>query len=101
MGPYPYKDWAELVTGLLAQLQAAFFSQVAQSVCPVLNNWENYRTSSQYMDNLVVKMVIFEFINRNIVFFYIAFVKGSWEGCVIRTPDGGYGKNAPAGYSGP
>ena len=40
-----------------------------------LNNWENHRTQTEYDDALIIKTVVFQFVNSYILLFYIAFIK--------------------------
>jgi len=42
----------------------------------ILNDWEMYRTDSQWFNALVYKTFLFRFLNKNITPFYIAFVQG-------------------------
>jgi len=52
-----------------------------------LNDWENYRTQSEYENSLIVKLFLFNFVNSYTTLFYIAFVKsttsifGEIDGC--------------------
>eukprot|EP01118_Nematostelium_gracile_P007789 TRINITY_DN2553_c0_g1_i3.p1 TRINITY_DN2553_c0_g1~~TRINITY_DN2553_c0_g1_i3.p1 ORF type:complete len:614 (+),score=155.14 TRINITY_DN2553_c0_g1_i3:501-2342(+) len=46
-------------------------------VATKLTEWENYRTKSEFMDSLTLKIFIFYFVNSYTSLFYIAFFKGN------------------------
>lgn len=48
-----------------------FYSGVAEK----LNNLENYRTETEYSDNLIIKTAAFQFLNSFLTLIYIAFIK--------------------------
>ncbi|KAF4674071.1 hypothetical protein FOL47_009750 [Perkinsus chesapeaki] len=66
------------------RLQMTVFSYIGTCMARHLNDWENYKTKRAFNNNLIYKTFIFEFINRFNVYFYIAFVKASIEGCIER-----------------
>jgi hypothetical protein len=45
-----------------------------------LTNWENHRTNTEWDQYLVTKTFLFRFFNSYAAFFYIAFLKKSYEG---------------------
>lgn len=62
--------------------QIKVFNVVYGMLAAKLNDWENHRTETEYEDNLVLKIFLFQFINSYIAFFYIAFVNP-----VLTTPE--------------
>jgi len=48
-----------------------------RSVARAFNDLENYRTETEYNDALILKTVIFQFVNSYITLFYIAFLKSN------------------------
>ena len=46
-----------------------------QKVAKMFNDLENYRTETDYNDALIVKTIIFQFVNSYITLFYVAFIK--------------------------
>ena len=54
-----------------------------------LNNFENYRTESEYRTNLIIKVFSFRFVNYFATLYYYAFVSSivseeelGWCGCI-------------------
>lgn len=77
-------EWAEQITGIMTVCQMALFSFVGKFLARKLNQWENYRTSSTFVNGLITKVFLFEFVNRFMTFFLIAFVQGKWlQGCLM------------------
>ena len=48
--------------------------QVYAYFAGVLNYWENHRTETEYTDNLIAKVMMFQFVNNYFTLFYIAFL---------------------------
>jgi hypothetical protein len=44
-----------------------------------LNNFENWRTDTEYEDNLIAKTFVFQFVNSYAALIYIAFIKVSFN----------------------
>ena len=40
-----------------------------------LTHWENYRTKTEYNDNLIIKLFIFEFVNNYGPLIYLAYFR--------------------------
>lgn len=59
-------------------------NQLAQS----LNKWENHKTSHAFVNNLISKVFVFEFVGRYSIFMYVAFLKARVEGCVVLDNEG-------------
>ncbi|KAF4659339.1 hypothetical protein FOL46_006625 [Perkinsus olseni] len=82
---------ASFITGATTSLQMALFSRIGTYLARQFNEWENYQTKRTFNNHLIYKTFVFEFVNRFNVYFYIAFVKASIEGCVekVELPGGG------------
>jgi anoctamin-10/anoctamin-7 len=48
---------------------------IYQTIAENLNDMENHRTDTQYEDNLITKVFLFQFVNSYASFFYISFIK--------------------------
>lgn len=65
------------------------FGTLYKGLARKLNEWENHRTESEYIDALVIKTFCFQFVNSYATLFYIAFVKsglnldGQEQFCVV------------------
>eukprot|EP00322_Chrysochromulina_rotalis_P026772 CAMPEP_0115874298 /NCGR_PEP_ID=MMETSP0287-20121206/24462_1 /TAXON_ID=412157 /ORGANISM="Chrysochromulina rotalis, Strain UIO044" /LENGTH=1141 /DNA_ID=CAMNT_0003329431 /DNA_START=17 /DNA_END=3442 /DNA_ORIENTATION=- len=53
-----------------------------------LNDLENYRTETEYQDQLILKVVVFQFINSYISLLYIAFLKAAGSETFVEDPQG-------------
>lgn len=60
---------------LLNVLQVLFFNVVYYYVAKLLTAQENWKTDSQYSDNLVMKLFPAQFFNTFVSIYYVAFVK--------------------------
>ncbi|XP_068197393.1 anoctamin-8 isoform X2 [Antennarius striatus] len=58
---------------ILLALTVTVCDEVYKKIAYWLNDMENYRLQSAYENNLIIKMVFFEFINSYLSLFYIAF----------------------------
>jgi hypothetical protein len=61
--------------GLINAIQIFVLNSVYKSVAQKLNDFENHRTESEYENNLIVKVFLFQFVNSFSSFVYIAFAK--------------------------
>eukprot|EP01083_Nonionella_stella_P119181 356141_1 len=52
-----------------------FFNNVYGLIAEKLNSWENYKTETEYENNLIIKIFIFRFINSYASLYYIAFFR--------------------------
>ena len=65
------------------------FGTLYKGLARKLNEWENHRTESDYIDALVIKTFCFQFVNSYATLFYIAFFKsglsldGEAQFCVV------------------
>lgn len=69
------------VCAALNAIQIKAFNIGYDMLAVKLNNWENYRTETDYEDALVLKLFAYQFINYYISLFYVAFFKEGIEGC--------------------
>jgi len=76
-----YASTIASVSGSILQLIAiTILSQVYAWLALKITLWENYRTETEFQNNLTVKRFIFEFFNYYGSCFYIAFIKGNFSG---------------------
>merc|ERR1719299_94614 len=68
-------NYASVITALLSSGQSGIFCYLGHYLARKLEDWENWRTSTQYVDHLITKLCLLEFANRFNVFAYVAFVK--------------------------
>ena len=66
---------ANLVTNIIYFLSIQTLNVFYSSIVTYLNEYENYRTHTEYEDALITKVFIFHFVNSYAACFYIAFVK--------------------------
>ena len=66
---------ANLVTNIIYFLSIQTLNVFYSSIATFLNEYENYRTNTEYEDALIAKVFMFQFINSYAACFYIAFVK--------------------------
>ncbi|KAF3858481.1 hypothetical protein F7725_011682, partial [Dissostichus mawsoni] len=58
---------------ILLAITVTICDEVYKKIAKWLNDMENYRLQSAYENNLIIKMVFFEFINSYLSLFYIGF----------------------------
>lgn len=78
--------WGPRIVGIINALQIKIFNtvnftQLYKYVATFLSNWENHETFSDYENAMILKLFLFQFVNSYSSLFYIAFAKGSIEGC--------------------
>lgn len=78
---------AQQLTAFLEDLQMVLCGKLGYFLSWKLNELENLRTGTEYVNGLIAKVVCHELWNRFHLYFYIAFLKASREGC-ISTKDG-------------
>jgi hypothetical protein len=64
-----------IIASVLNALQIQIFNSLYGDYARTLNDYENYRTDTEYEDALIAKTFIFQFVNSFAALFYIAFVK--------------------------
>jgi len=90
------------ICGGLNAVQIMILNIVYRGVADFLNDWENHRTDSEYENNLITKVFLFQFVNSYASFFIIAFIKKSFmtdgfAAPVITTIDNSTGLPVPWG----
>jgi len=68
--------------GIVNAVQIQILNVIYGMVATQLNDWENHRTDTEYHNALISKAFLFKFVNSYNSLFYIAFIKGSNEGCL-------------------
>ncbi|KAJ0410120.1 hypothetical protein ATCC90586_001605 [Pythium insidiosum] len=63
-------------------VQISVMGKIYYFVSIYLNDQENHRTDVEYENSLIVKTVIFQFVNNYAALFYVAFIKDGMEGCM-------------------
>ena len=71
----------QIAASVLNALQVQIGNQLYKRVAAYLNEWENYRTETEYENALIFKAFLFEWINSYATLIYIAFFKQSDMGC--------------------
>ncbi|XP_061653758.1 anoctamin-8 isoform X2 [Phyllopteryx taeniolatus] len=64
---------ARFIPKILLAITVTICDEVYKKIAYWLNDMENYRLQSAYDNNLIIKMVFFEFINSYLSLFYIGF----------------------------
>jgi hypothetical protein len=77
----PDSSYGPAVCAAMNSIQIVVFNRVYDRIAVYLNDWENYRTETEYEDALIVKLAAYQFVNYYISLFYIAFFKDGIEGC--------------------
>jgi len=67
-------SYIAMAPGILYTIVVIITSQLYRKLARNLTNWENHRTERQYQHNLLVKLVVFEFINNFLVLYFLAFI---------------------------
>lgn len=85
--------YASKLPMLLSTVWITIMNTVYRKIAVAFNDMSNFRTETEYNDALIIKTVIFQFINSYITLFYIAFAKANeWQmGAIFnnRDPDSG------------
>ena len=69
-----------VMPALLQTVLMEIFSAIYKKMAVGLTNIENHRTQKQYNDNLVIKLFLFEFVNRFAPLLYLAYLRNGWDG---------------------
>lgn len=72
-----------MIAATINVVQITIMTKIYGVVSIFLNDQENHRTDIEYENSLIVKTVIFQFVNNYSALFYVAFLKDSMEGCTI------------------
>jgi len=90
-----WKDNGATVAALLNAVQIQVMNVIYQRIAEYLNDMENHHTDTQYEDNLIGKVFLFQFVNSYASFFYISFIKGNTStGCIGNAASTGAVDNA-------
>lgn len=65
---------ASTVASILNTIQITILNSIYQFVATALTDSENHRTDTEYEDNLITKMFMFQFLNSYASFFFLAFI---------------------------
>ena len=76
-------DFSGYICAILNAIQIQIFNLIFEKIVMSLNKMENQRTQSEYDNSLIIKTYIFQFFNSFNSLYYIAFIKSSWEGCLV------------------
>jgi len=77
-----YNVWGIRLIAIANTIQIKIANFVYNFVTKYLNKWENYEYDSTYNDVVTFRLFIFRFVNTYTSFFYIAFVKNTFETCI-------------------
>lgn len=69
-----YNEASSIVASILNVIQINFWGAIYGLIKIRLTDMENHRTNFDYMDSMIAKNFIFQFINSYSSFFYIAFI---------------------------
>jgi len=70
-----YSQFASIIGGLLNAITIQILNRIYRIVAQKMNEWENHRTVSDFHDNLLFKIFLFQFVNSYTSLYYIAFFK--------------------------
>lgn len=71
---YGIDSWVAMVPGIMYTVLVVISSQQYRRLAKSLTNFENHRTEHQYQSNLLIKLLVFEFINNFLVMYFLAFI---------------------------
>ncbi|EDV20574.1 uncharacterized protein TRIADDRAFT_60984 [Trichoplax adhaerens] len=73
---FQYSNWFFSITSsLLNTISIMILGRIYSKIAKWLNDWENYRTQTEYDDSLILKTFAFQFVNSYTSLFYIAFFR--------------------------
>lgn len=64
-----------IITSIAQAVIIGILNFIYGFIATALNNHENHRTDTEYEDNLIAKVFIFQFVNSYAALFYVAFVR--------------------------
>lgn len=73
--------WGDRLCAFINAVQIKMMNQIYKIVATKLTDWENHEIDSSYNQALAIKLFLFQFVNSYNSLFYIAFLKGTLEGC--------------------
>ncbi|KAF1788966.1 Anoctamin [Phytophthora cactorum] len=75
--------YGSIVSSVANVVQITIMTKIYNYVSIMLVDQENHRTDMEYENSLIVKTVIFQFVNNYAGLFYVAFLKEGFEGCDV------------------
>ena len=72
--PRELQNSFKIASALISLVVIQTFSQIYKRVAVRMTDWENHRTQTEYEDYLIVKNLLFEFVNNYFTLFLIAFL---------------------------
>eukprot|EP00039_Didymoeca_costata_P024303 m.9964 g.9964 ORF g.9964 m.9964 type:complete len:1015 (-) comp4172_c0_seq2:27-3071(-) len=75
---------ASILPSIVNTITIFIFSILYEKLAFILNDFENHRTQTQYNDNLVRKLFMFQFVNVFSPLFYIAYFRNGLGGTGIK-----------------
>ena len=72
--PRELQNSFKIASALISLVVIQTFSQIYKRVAVRMTDWENHRTQTEYEDFLIVKNLLFEFVNNYFTLFLIAFL---------------------------
>jgi hypothetical protein len=69
-----FKSNAQTIASILNAVQIYIFNAAYNAVARSLNDAENHETDTDYVDSMVAKTFVFQFVNSYLPFFYLGFV---------------------------
>ena len=73
--------YASVVASVINTIAIQIMNYLFQYVARFFNTWENHRTDVEHYNNLILKLISFNFCNYNIPLVYNAFFQRHLEGC--------------------
>lgn len=73
--------YASVIASVLNTIAIQVMNFLFQYVARFFNTWENHRTDVEHYNNLILKLIAFNFCNYNIPLVYNAFFQRQLEGC--------------------
>ena len=71
---YGINSYTAMLPGIVYTVIVIITSQKYRQFARKLTNFENHRTESSFQKNLLVKLLVFEFINNFLVLYLLAFI---------------------------
>ncbi|KAL5004591.1 hypothetical protein ScPMuIL_018047 [Solemya velum] len=68
-----YPQFGKYLPKILLAIVIAIMDELYKAIAIWLNNMENYRMEESYENHLIIKLILFQFVNSFLSLFYIAF----------------------------
>ena len=79
---YWYADYSITLVSIINAIFIIIFNYIYFYLAFILTDFENFKTQTQFEKSLIIKSLVFQFINSYNSLFYIAFLKRENEGCL-------------------